>query len=118
MGRGIDKVKIFQFDPDREDFLVRMVGLCRDENIAVLAWGLMPNYFHLLIRTGKQPIHKHMKKLLTGYVVNFNRRHKRYGHLFQNRYKSILCEEDPYLLEQTRYIHLNPLHAGWGCKKF
>ena len=53
-----------------------------------------------------------MKKLLTGYVVNFNRKHKRYGHLFQNRYKSIICEEDPYLLELTRYIHLNPLRAG------
>ena len=53
-----------------------------------------------------------MKKLLTGYAVNFNRRHKRYGHLFQNRYKSILCEDDPYLLELTRYIHLNPLRSG------
>jgi hypothetical protein len=53
-----------------------------------------------------------MRKLLTGYVVNFNRRHKRYGHLFQNRYKSILCEEDPYLLELARYIHLNPMRAG------
>ena len=50
-----------------------------------------------------------MRKLLTGYVVNFNRRHKRFGHLFQNRYKSIVCEEDPYFLELTRYIHLNPL---------
>jgi len=53
-----------------------------------------------------------MRKLLTGYVVNFNRRHKRYGHLFQNRYKSIVCEDDPYLLELTRYIHLNPVRAG------
>jgi len=53
-----------------------------------------------------------MRKLLTGYVVNFNRRHNRYGHLFQNRYKSIICEDDPYLLELTRYIHLNPLRAG------
>jgi hypothetical protein len=53
-----------------------------------------------------------MRKLLTGYVVNFNLRHKRHGHLFQNRYKSILCEDDPYLLELTRYIHLNPLRAG------
>jgi hypothetical protein len=52
-----------------------------------------------------------MRKLLTGYVVNFNRRHRRYGHLFQNRYKSIICEDDPYLLELTRYIHLNPLRA-------
>jgi hypothetical protein len=53
-----------------------------------------------------------MRRLLTGYVVNFNLRHKRYGHLFQNRYKSIICEDDPYLLELTRYIHLNPLRAG------
>jgi hypothetical protein len=53
-----------------------------------------------------------MKKLLTGYFVNFNLRHKRTGHLFQNRYKSIICEDDPYLLELTRYIHLNPLRAG------
>jgi len=52
-----------------------------------------------------------MRKLLTGYVVNFNRRHKRYGHLFQKRYKSIICEDDPYLVELTRYIHLNPLRA-------
>ena len=53
-----------------------------------------------------------MRKILTGYVVRFNRRHKRQGHLFQNRYKSIVCEEDTYLLELTRYIHLNPLRAG------
>jgi putative transposase len=53
-----------------------------------------------------------MRKLLTGYVVNFNRRHQRYGHLFQNRYKSILCEDDPYLLELTRYIHLSPVRGG------
>jgi putative transposase len=53
-----------------------------------------------------------MRRLLTGYVVNFNKRHRRFGHLFQNRYKSIVCENDPYLLELTRYIHLNPLRAG------
>ncbi len=53
-----------------------------------------------------------MRKLLTGYAVSFNLRHQRTGHLFQNRYKSILCEEEPYLLELVRYIHLNPLRAG------
>jgi len=52
-----------------------------------------------------------MQRLLTGYVVNYNRRHRRFGHLFQNRYKSILCQEDPYPLELLRYIHLNPLRA-------
>ena len=49
---------------------------------------------------------------MTGYAVTFNKRHKRSGHLFQNRYKSIVCEEDSYLLELIRYIHLNPLRAG------
>ena len=53
-----------------------------------------------------------MRRLLTGYAINFNHRHRRSGHLFQNRYKSILCEEDTYLLELVRYIHLNPLRAG------
>jgi putative transposase len=48
---------------------------------------------------------------MTGYAVTFNKRHKRSGHLFQNRYKSVICEEDPYLLELIRYIHLNPLRA-------
>ena len=52
-----------------------------------------------------------MRRLMTGYAVTFNKRHKRSGHLFQNRYKSIVCEEDPYLLELIRYIHLNPLRA-------
>ncbi len=52
-----------------------------------------------------------MQRLLTGYAVSFNRRHRRHGHLFQNRYKSILCQEDAYLLELVRYIHLNPLRA-------
>jgi len=53
-----------------------------------------------------------MRRLLTGYVVSFNRRHKRQGHLLQNRYKSIVCQEETYLQELIRYIHLNPLRAG------
>lgn len=53
-----------------------------------------------------------MRRLLTGYAITFNLRHRRQGHLFQNRYKSILCQEEPYLLELVRYIHLNPLRAG------
>lgn len=64
------------------------------------------------LEDGELPIAAVMRRLLTGYAVCFNRRHRRHGHLFQNRYKSILCEEDPYLLELVRYIHLNPLRAG------
>ncbi|UCH08249.1 MAG: transposase [Deltaproteobacteria bacterium] len=111
-GRGIDRAKIFRSKADRSDFVYRLADLCRQEALIVYAWALMPNHFHLLLRTGKQPLSKSMRRLLTGYVVNFNRRHKRYGHLFQNRYKSIICEDDPYLIELTRYIHLNPLRTG------
>jgi putative transposase len=112
MGRGIERTKIFRTDQDRKDFLNRLADLCMGGGLIVYAWSLMPNHFHLLVRTGRRSISKSMRKLLTGYVVNFNLRHKRYGHLFQNRYKSIICEDDPYLLELTRYIHLNPLRAG------
>ncbi|MDY7037464.1 MAG: hypothetical protein SV375_15035 [Thermodesulfobacteriota bacterium] len=52
-----------------------------------------------------------MRRLPTGYAVHFNRRHKRHGHLFQNRYKSIICQKDIYLKELVRYVHLNPLRA-------
>ena len=76
------------------------------------AWALIPNHFHLLIRTGLVPVATVMRRFLTGYAVSFNHRHRRSGHLFQNRYKSILCQEDPYLLELVRYIHLNPIRAG------
>jgi len=112
MGRGIERTRIFRTNQDREDFLKRLADLSMAGELIVYAWSLMPNHFHLLLRTGRQSISRSMRRLLTGYVVNFNLRHKRYGHLFQNRYKSIICEDDPYLLELTRYIHLNPLRAG------
>jgi REP element-mobilizing transposase RayT len=112
MGRGIERAKIFRNRQDREDFLSRLAPLCLAEDLIVYAWALMSNHFHILARTGRQPLSTSMRRLLTGYAVNFNKRHKRAGHLFQNRYKSIVCEDDPYLLELTRYIHLNPLRAG------
>ena len=112
MGRGMERTKIFPTDTDRTDFAERLAALCQQGHLVVYAWALMPNHFHLLVRTGTRPLAQSMKRLLTGYVVNFNRRHKRYGHLFQNRYKSIVVEEDPYLLELTRYIHLNPVRGG------
>lgn len=112
MGRGIEATKIFRNKNDREDFLTRLRVLQRSGALAIYAWALMPTHFHLLVRTGQQPLGKSMRRLLTGYAVNFNLRHKRHGHLFQNRYKSVVCQEEPYLLELTRYIHLNPLRAG------
>jgi REP element-mobilizing transposase RayT len=112
MGRGIEKRKLFLNNEDRSDFVARLKILVHDGAIEIYAWALMPNHFHLLCKTKNRPLAAGMRKLLTGYAVNFNNRHRRHGHLFQNRYKSIVCQEDRYLLELVRYIHLNPLRAG------
>jgi putative transposase len=110
--RGIERRKIFKDNIDRNAFLVRLGNILSDTKTSCFAWALIPNHFHLLLRSGKQPLSTVMRRLLTGHAMGFNRRHRRNGQLFQNRYKSILCQEEPYLLEMIRYIHLNPLRAG------
>ncbi len=111
IGRGIERRKIFRDDADHEDFLERLGNILHKSGTPCFAWALLPNHFHLLLRTGLVPLSTIMQRLLTGYAVGFNLRHRRSGHLFQNRYKSILCQEDAYFLELVRYIHLNPLRA-------
>lgn len=109
--RGIERRKIFRDDRDRDDFIERLGNVLSQSSTPCLAWALIPNHFHLLLKTGDTPISTVMRRLLTGYAVTFNHRHRRHGRLFQNRYKSILCQEDSYLLELVRYIHLNPVRA-------
>jgi REP element-mobilizing transposase RayT len=109
--RGIEKRKIFRDDTDRDSFVERLGRVISETQTPCCGWAMIPNHFHLLLKTGNVPITTVMRKLLTGYAVTFNLRHRRVGHLFQNRYKSILCQEDSYLLELVRYIHLNPLRA-------
>lgn len=110
--RGIEKRKIFRSDGDRENFLERLGHIVSETKTDCFAWALIPNHVHLLLRTGHSPISRVMSRLLTGYAVSFNRKYRRHGQLFQNRYKSILCQQDRYLLELVRYIHLNPLRVG------
>jgi REP element-mobilizing transposase RayT len=111
MIRGIERRNIFRNTTDREDFVARLAKLLPETQTACFAWALMPNHVHLLLRTGATPLPTLMRRLLTGYAVRFNRRHKRRGVLFQNRYKSVVCQEDLYFKELVRYIHLNPLRA-------
>ena len=111
MVRGIDRKEIFTDQKDYSAFTDRLGDLLIETNTSCYAWAIIPNHFHLLLRSGNVSISILMKRLLTGYAVNFNRRHKRCGHLFQNRFKSILCQEDSYLLELVRYIHLNPIRS-------
>ena len=112
MVRGINKTDIFDDDQDRARFLERLGDTITEAQCTVYAWALMSNHVHILFKSGKQGISSVMRKLLTWYAQYYNRRHKRTGHLFENRYKSILCDEDNYLLALVRYIHLNPLRAG------
>jgi REP element-mobilizing transposase RayT len=112
MVRGIERRAIFRDDRDRDDFVRRLAAHVESGAVMVFAWALLPNHAHLLVRTGKRPLAHTMRSFLTGYAGAFNRRYKRHGHLFQNRYKSVVVEEEPYFLELVRYVHLNPLRAG------
>jgi REP element-mobilizing transposase RayT len=109
--RGIERRRIFSDDKDRDNFVDRLGDIVTDTETFCFGWALIPNHAHLLLRTGKTSLTTVMRRLLTGYAVSYNRRHRRHGQLFQNRYKSILCQEDTYLLELVRYIHLNALRA-------
>ncbi len=109
--RGIERKAIFKDTQDYDNFLERLARIISESLTPCFAWALMKNHAHLLLKTGSMPISTLMRRLLTGYAQQFNRRHRRHGVLFQNRFKSFLCEEEPYLLELVRYIHLNPIRA-------
>lgn len=112
IARGIERGIIFKDDKDKDFFVSRMGDILNETKTFIFAFSLLPNHFHLLLLRGETPISTVMQRLQTGYAMHFNKRHKRCGHLFQNRYKAIICEKDQYFLELVRYIHLNPLRAG------
>ena len=109
--RGIEKRRIVNDVADRKNFVKRMGELSTSTKTSIYAWALMTNHAHILLRSSEFGLSGLMRRLLTGYAVSYNRRHRRWGYLFQNRYKSIVCDEDAYFIELVRYIHLNPLRA-------
>lgn len=111
MGRGLERRRIFRSEHDKIDFLNRLETGLSETGCQCLAWAVMSNHYHLLIQVSTVPLSHLMSKLLSGYATNYNKRHGRSGYVFQNRYKSILCDENQYLLELVRYIHLNPVKA-------
>ncbi|MFA5975158.1 MAG: transposase [Elusimicrobiota bacterium] len=113
MVRGIERRRIFRCPADYLDFLRRLGDGLSKTGCRCFAWALMPNHLHLLLLSGVRGLVSLMHPLLTGYAVNFNTKYRRVGHLFQNRYKAIICEEDPYFLELVRYIGLQPVRAGF-----
>jgi REP element-mobilizing transposase RayT len=110
--RGNLKQNIFFHDSDRKTYLA-ILGRIKERYGCILhAYVLMDNHFHLLVETPRANLHRLMQNLNTSYTVFINRKYHRSGHLFQGRYKAIIVEKDVYLLELSRYIHLNPVRAG------
>lgn len=112
IARGIERRRIFNDREDNQFFLSRVGKIVSDTDMQVCTFALMPNHFHLLLRRSSYPVSSFMQRLLTSYAMYFNRKNQRTGHLFQNRYRAILCNDDRHFLELVRYIHLNPLRAG------
>ena len=111
MVRGIERRRIVNDVADRKNFVKRLGELSVATNTSIYAWALLTNHAHILLRSSEIGLSDFMRRFLTGYAISYNRRHRRWGHLFQNRYKSIICDEDPYFTKLVRYIHLNPLRA-------
>jgi REP element-mobilizing transposase RayT len=106
--RGNHRRDIFRDQSDRVAYLDRIEHYRERYRCIVYAYVLMSNHVHLLIETGAVGLSKIMQGIQFSYTQRYNRRYRVVGHLFQGRYKSILCDRDAYLLELVRYIHLNP----------
>lgn len=111
MLRGIERRRIVDDEEDRKNFVTRLGKLATETRTSIYAWALMTNHAHILLSSGSRGLSHFMRRFMTGYAVSYNLRHRRYGHLFQNRYKSIVCDADSYFTELVRYIHLNPLRT-------
>jgi REP element-mobilizing transposase RayT len=110
-GRGNDRKKIFLSVQDYDKFLSYLSEACRKYGVVLHAYVLMGNHYHLLVETPGANLSVFMHSINGVYTTYFNIKRNRSGHLFQGRYKAFLVEKDSYLLELSRYIHLNPINA-------
>ena len=109
--RGNQRQKTFVTERDYQAYLERVAKYRKAYRVTVHAYCLMPNHVHLLLECSDVPLSRFMQGLQQSYTQYFNRVHRKVGHLFQGRYKAIICEKDEYLLELVRYIHLNPVRS-------
>jgi len=109
--RGNQRRKTFRHDDDYRAYLDRLEKYHTQCQVRIYAYCLMPNHVHLLVETGSTPLAKFMQGVQQSYTQYFNRRYQKVGHLFQGRYKAIICDRDKYLLALVRYIHLNGVRA-------
>ncbi len=114
--RGNQRQKTFLAEKDYQAYLERLARYRTRFGVTVHAYCLMSNHVHLLLETSSEPLARYMQGLQQSYTQYFNRAHGKVGHLFQGRYKAIVCERDEYLLTLVRYIHLNPVRAKLVCR--
>ena len=110
--RGNNRQVVFRDDHDRTRYLEKLSLYCEEKEVELLAYCLLANHVHLVLETPKGNLSKMMQPFQTSYTVYFNKRHRRSGHVFEQRYKAFLVDKDNYLLAVSRYIHLNPVGAG------
>jgi REP element-mobilizing transposase RayT/ribosomal protein S13 len=109
--RGNNRQAIFRDDQDRKRYLEKLSLYCQEKKVDLMAYCLLSNHVHVLLETPEGNLSKMMQALQTSYTLHFNRRHGRTGHVFEQRYKAMLVDKDNYLLQVSRYIHLNPVEA-------
>jgi len=115
--RGNEQKEIFFDAQDKKIFMEKLSLSSNIYNVSILAYACMANHFHLLLTTPNGNLSEFMRHFNVSYTATFNRRHSRAGHLYQGRYKSFLIEAENYLLEVSRYIHLNPIRIKAFRKK-
>src|SRR6266849_7967662 len=112
IARGNQRQPTFLTDADYEAYLARLARYRKRYGVFLYAYCLMPNHVHLLAETPEAPLSRFMQGLQQSYTQRFNRVYGTVGHLFQGRYKAIVCDRDEYLMALIRYIHLHPVRAG------
>ena len=112
MVRGINRQDIFNDEEDKQKYVLTLIKYKEICGCEIYGYCLMSNHIHLILKEGKEPIAQVMKRIGASYVYWYNMKYERYGHLFQDRFKSEIIENDGYLMVALRYIHQNPLKAG------
>lgn len=112
VARGNNQEKIFASDKDKQYYLHKIGEYRKRFGFTLLIYVIMDNRAHMVLQVGKDPLSQIMRLLQHSYAVFFNRKYERCGHVFENRFKAFLCDDDRYLLALIRYIHRNPLEAG------
>ena len=113
MLRGNERKNIFNSDEDKERFLETLCERKQGNRFYLQAFCLMNNHVHLMLSEGVEDVARIMKRITVSYVFYFNQKYKRVGHLFQDRFKSEVVEQNSYALSLARYIHQNPVKAGF-----